>query len=232
MSNPLNPAHSDKILVVDDTPANLHLLTNLLKEHGYTVHPASDGELSLRFAQTTLPDLILLDIRMPGMDGYEVCRRLKAEERTASVPIIFISILEDERDKVKGFQMGAVDYITKPFQPEEVLARIKTHLRLRELTERLERAVDERTGELTDANQRLQQEIIERRKAEEELRKLNEELDRRVKERTQELEAKNAELKGKNAELEQMNKLFVGRELRMIELKKRIKELEEKTGEF
>src|SRR5512137_2881382 len=165
MNKVTNNARSDRILVVDDTTANLQLLTNLLTEHGYTVHPASDGELALEFVRSTLPDLILLDIRMPGMDGYEVCRRLKEDERTRDIPVIFISILEDERDKVKGFRQGAVDYITKPFQPEEVLARIQTHLRLRELTERLEQKVAERTEELEIANQRLQQEIEERRRA-------------------------------------------------------------------
>src|SRR5512137_3060730 len=155
----------NRLLVVDDTAANRQLLTNLLTEQGYIVHPASDGELALEFVRTTLPDLILLDIRMPGMDGYEVCRQLKSDERTRDIPVIFISILEDERDKVKGFREGAVDYITKPFQPEEVLARIQTHLRLRELTERLEQKVAERTEELEIANQRLQQEIEERRRA-------------------------------------------------------------------
>src|SRR5512137_2750661 len=147
MNKVTNNARSDRILVVDDTTANLQLLMNLLTEQGYTVYPASDGELALEFVRSILPDLILLDIRMPGMDGYEVCRRLKAAERTRSIPIIFISILEDERDKVQGFQAGAVDYITKPFQPEEVLARVRTHLRLRELTERLEQKVGERTDE-------------------------------------------------------------------------------------
>lgn len=161
-----------KILVVDDTPANLQLLTNLLTEHGFTVYPASDGELALEFVTSTLPDLILLDIRMPGMDGYEVCRRLKAEERSRSVPVIFISILEDQHDKVKGFREGAVDYITKPFQPEEVLARVGIHLRLRELTERLEQNVNERTDALTRTNELLRQEVAERRRAEEELRQI------------------------------------------------------------
>src|SRR5512136_261414 len=156
----------NRLLVVDDTAANRQLLTNLLTEHGYTVHPASDGELALEFVRTTLPDLILLDIRMPGMDGYEVCCRLKADERTREVPVIFISILEDERDKVKGFREGGVDYITKPFQPEEVLARIQTHLSLRELTERLEHKVAERTGELETANQLLRQEIAEHKRVE------------------------------------------------------------------
>jgi PAS domain S-box-containing protein len=170
----MNTAHSGRILVVDDATANLQILTNLLTEHGYAVHPASTGKLALEFVQTIIPDLILLDIRMPGMDGYEVCRRLKADERTESIPVIFISILEDERDKVKGFQAGAVDYITKPFQPDEVLARVGTHLRLRELTERLEQKVGERTEELMIANQRLQGEIIERRQAEEALRKSEE----------------------------------------------------------
>ncbi|MCG2749298.1 MAG: response regulator [Desulfobulbaceae bacterium] len=166
MHKEMNPAHFERILVVDDATANLQLLTNLLTEHGYIVHPASDGKLALEFVRIILPDLILLDIRMPGMDGYEVCRRLKADERTRSIPIIFISILEDERDKVRGFQEGAVDYITKPFQPEEVLARVRTHLRLRELTEHLEHKVAERTAELMIAKERLQQELAERVQAE------------------------------------------------------------------
>ncbi len=170
MNQETTQARSDRILVVDDTTANLQLLTNLLTDQGYTVHPASDGELALEFVQSTLPDLIFLDIRMPGMGGYEVCRRLKADERTRAVPVIFISILEDERDKVKGFQAGAVDYITKPFQPEEVLARIRTHLQLRDLTVRLEQKVAERTRDLETTNQQLLLEIAERKLAEKGLR--------------------------------------------------------------
>jgi PAS domain S-box-containing protein len=160
----------NRILVVDDTTANLQLLTRLLTAHGYTVHPASDGELALEFVRSTLPDLILLDIRMPGMDGYEVCRRLKADKRTHSIPVIFISILEDECNKIKGFQAGAVDYITKPFQAEEVLARVRIHLHLRELTEHLEQKVSERTEELHTANAQLQHELAERIQVEERLR--------------------------------------------------------------
>jgi DNA-binding response OmpR family regulator len=223
MSEKMTDRHPDRILFVDDTTANLQLLTNLLREQGYTVHPASDGKLALEFVRTTLPDLILLDIRMPGMDGYEVCRQLKADERTRAVPVIFISILEDQGDKVKGFREGAVDYITKPFQLEEVLARIQTHLRLQELTERLEQKVAERTEELEIANQRLQQEVAERKRAEEALNRLNEELEQRVGKRTRELERR-------NCELERMNKAFVGRELRMVELKERIRELEERLA--
>ncbi len=160
----------NRILVVDDTAANRQLLTNLLTAHGYTVYPASDGELALEFVESTLPDLILLDIRMPEMDGYTVCRRLKANARTCAIPVIFISILEDERDKIKGFQAGAVDYITKPFQAEEVLARVRIHLNLRELTEHLEQKVAERTEELAGANQKLLEEIAERMQAEIQLR--------------------------------------------------------------
>jgi PAS domain S-box-containing protein len=170
MHKEMNTSHLDRILVVDDTTANLQLLTNLLTAHGYTVHPASDGELALEFVRSTQPDLILLDIRMPGIDGFEVCHRLKADERTRAIPVIFISILEDERDKVKGFQAGAVDYITKPFQAEEVLARVRIQLHLRELTEHLEQKVAERTEALHAANAQLQRELAERKQAEAALR--------------------------------------------------------------
>jgi signal transduction histidine kinase/DNA-binding response OmpR family regulator len=173
----MNHERFNKILVVDDSTANLQLLMNLLSEQGYTVYPASDGALALEFVKSTLPDLILLDIKMPEMDGYEVCRRLKANERVASIPVIFLSALEEESDKVKGFQAGGVDYITKPFQPDEMLARVGLHLRLRELTERLEQEVDARTKELTIANDRLEQEIAEHRQAEEALHESRQRLD-------------------------------------------------------
>jgi PAS domain S-box-containing protein len=161
-------SHLGKILVVDDTTANLQLLMNLLKTHGYTVYPASDGELAMEFVRSTLPDLILLDIRLPGIDGIEVCRQLKADEKTRSIPIIFISALEDKHTKVRGFQAGAVDYIIKPFQTEEVLARVRLHLDLRELTEHLERKVTERTEELQTTNTQLQRELSERKQMEQE----------------------------------------------------------------
>ncbi|MEJ2622016.1 MAG: response regulator [Candidatus Thiodiazotropha sp.] len=167
----------DKILVVDDNTANLQLLMTLLTAHGYTVFPASDGELALEFIQSTLPDLILLDIKLPGVDGFEVCRQLQADIRTRTIPIVFLSALEDEHDKVTGFQAGGVDYITKPFQPEEMLARVRIHLRLRELTERLEQKVNTRTKELLFANQQLKEEIEERRQAEEALRESRQRLE-------------------------------------------------------
>ena len=176
-----------RVLVVDDTSDNLQLLTSILTRHGYSVDTAANGEQALKLLGTVLPDLILLDIRMPVMDGYEVCRRLKSDEDTRAIPVIFISALEDEGDKVKGFQLGAVDYVTKPFQPEEVLERVKAHLGAREWTLQLEREVRKRTEELAAANHRLKQELSERRRAEEALRRLNEDLEERVRERTREL---------------------------------------------
>ena len=119
------------ILVVDDTPANLRLLANMLRDGGYKVRPVSSGEMALRVVEATPPDLILLDITMPEMDGYEVCRRLKADPRWRDIPVLFISALTDTADKVRAFQAGGVDYVGKPFQFEEVDARVRTHLELR-----------------------------------------------------------------------------------------------------
>jgi CheY-like chemotaxis protein len=127
MNNIAAPA--PEILVVDDTPANLQLVAGMLREHGYKVRPVASAVLALQAAQAAPPDLILLDINMPEMDGYEVCRRLKAEDKTRDVPIIFLSALDDTIDKVKAFQCGGFDYIGKPFEFEEVEARVNTHLR-------------------------------------------------------------------------------------------------------
>ncbi|MES9941888.1 MAG: GAF domain-containing protein [Candidatus Thiodiazotropha sp. 6PLUC2] len=132
--------------------------------------PAINGELAMEFVNSRLPDLILLDIKMPGLDGYEVCRRLKADDNTRQIPIIFLSALEDESDKVKGFLAGGVDYITKPFQPEELLARVGVHLRLQELTKGLEQEVSARTLKLRIANKHLEEEINRRQEVEEALR--------------------------------------------------------------
>jgi signal transduction histidine kinase len=119
------------IMVVDDTPVNLRLLTGMLKERGYKVRPVANGKFALQTAKHDPPDLILLDILMPEMNGYEVCERLKAEEQLAKIPVIFISALDETMDKVKAFKVGGVDYVTKPFQFEEVEARVATHLELR-----------------------------------------------------------------------------------------------------
>jgi signal transduction histidine kinase len=185
-----------EIVVVDDSLTNLQFLTNLFEGYGYCVRPASNGLLALETVAARLPDLILLDVKMPGMDGYEVCRRIKSDEHSRKVPVIFISALGETTDKVEGFKAGGVDYITKPFEREEVLARVGTHLRLGELTEHLERKVAERTEALHSANAQLHRELSERKAAEEALHRLNAELDRRVLERTAELEASNMELEG------------------------------------
>lgn len=129
---------SFSILVVDDTPDNLRLLVGLLTEKGYKIRPVTSGKMALSAAQGMPPDLILLDINMPEMDGYQVCEQLKADERTRDIPVIFLSALNDVFDKVKAFAIGGVDYITKPFQIEEVLARINTHLAMKTLQTHLQ----------------------------------------------------------------------------------------------
>lgn len=121
------------ILVVDDNPANLNVLFDIFGDMKYDVLFASDGESCLRLVETEYPDLILLDVMMPGIDGFETCRRLKANDRTKEIPVIFMTALSETLDKVRGLELGAVDYITKPIQPEEVLARVKTHLTLRKM---------------------------------------------------------------------------------------------------
>jgi len=123
------------ILIVDDTPANLNVLSAILGKRGYRVRPAINGALALKAAQKAAPDLILLDVQMPGMDGYEVCRQLKSDPQTRDIPVVFISALDDVLDKVEAFQAGGVDYITKPFQIEEVLARVENQLVLHQQRE-------------------------------------------------------------------------------------------------
>jgi len=127
------------IMIVDDTPANLRLLEGILGEEGYNVRPFPGGRFALKAAQNDPPDLILLDINMPEMNGYEVCAKFKSEEKTRDIPIIFISALNEVKDKMEAFSTGGVDYITKPFQFEEVQARVDTHLQLRYLQTELER---------------------------------------------------------------------------------------------
>jgi putative two-component system response regulator len=138
-----------KILAVDDTPASLRLLKDILKAEGYEVRSAISGELALHAATSNPPELVLLDIRMPGMDGYEVCRRLKAQPATSHVPVIFVSAVSETDEKVQGFKLGAVDFVTTPYQRDELLARVRTHLELNRLRNHLEELVEERTYQLT-----------------------------------------------------------------------------------
>lgn len=129
------------ILIVDDTPANLQLLVNLLAVQRYRIRPVTSGEAALKAVAVQAPDLVLLDINMPGMNGYEVCRRLKRDPETAHIPIIFISALTEVTEKVNAFSAGGVDYVTKPFQVEEILARVGTHLALRRSRLELEQSL-------------------------------------------------------------------------------------------
>ena len=147
------PNHRDNILIVDDVLENLDLLSRILIRRGYTVRSVEKGEAAIAIAKTGWADLILLDINMPEMDGYEVCRHLKEDERTDSVPVIFMSALDEVANKVNAFSVGGVDYITKPFQIKEVIARVKTHLQLRNLQKNLETQVVSRTIELATALQ-------------------------------------------------------------------------------
>ncbi|OQY45622.1 MAG: hypothetical protein B6242_09920 [Anaerolineaceae bacterium 4572_78] len=136
MNNKTNTSKGN-ILIVDDIPENIRLLASTLKKQGYKVRKAINGSMALTGVQAFLPDLILLDIMMPDMDGYQVCEKLKADEQTRNIPIIFISALDDMLDKVKAFKVGGVDYISKPFQTEEVLARVETHLSLQTMQNQL-----------------------------------------------------------------------------------------------
>ncbi len=139
MNASLSYPDKPSILVVDDTPANLQLLASMLKERGYRTRPVPSGLLALQAALSEPPDLILLDINMPEMNGFEVCQSLKADEKLKDIPVIFISALNEVLDKVRAFAVGGVDYITKPFQFDEVQARVNTHLKLWHLQQELEK---------------------------------------------------------------------------------------------
>jgi sigma-B regulation protein RsbU (phosphoserine phosphatase) len=139
---------TESILLVDDNPTNLQVLFQTLEGVGCKLLIAKNGEMALTIAGKALPDLILLDIMMPDIDGYEVCRRLKTNPATSGTPVIFLSALGDTGDKVKGLQLGAVDYITKPFQPDEVIARVNTHLTIHRLKREVESQKDQLEHEL------------------------------------------------------------------------------------
>lgn len=180
------------ILVVDDSRADLRLLVGILAERGHIVRPILDGASALTGAQAEPPDMILLDVNMPHMDGYEVCQRLKSDDHTGDIPVIFISASDQIFDKVKAFSIGGVDYITKPFQTEEVLARIETHLTLHSIEQRLK-----------TQNSALQQEIAERKRVEAELQQHRDHLEKLVAARTADLQVANRQLQREIAERKQ-----------------------------
>ncbi len=184
----------DAILVVDDTPTNLGFLVDFLAQSGFDVSVATSGEIALRQLQHEQPDLILLDVMMPGIDGFETCRRLKADMATRHIPVIFMTALTDTADKVRGLTSGSVDYVTKPLQQEEVLARVRTHLEVR----RLQRLLEEQ-------NAALQAEVEMRQQAQRALEQSNEDLERRVSERTAALQTALAEVKVLQNQLQNEN---------------------------
>ncbi len=193
---PSQPLDMGVILIVDDMPTNLEVLFETLTGEGFEVSVATGGESALQQAKYAQPDLILLDVMMPGIDGFETCRRFQSNPTTQDIPIIFMTALADSTDKVKGLSLGAVDYITKPFQQEEVLARIRIHLKLRNM------------GKILAAqNVQLRQEAEERRIAESALQNLTQMLEQRVAERTSELTQALHQLKQTQIQLVQDEKL-------------------------
>jgi signal transduction histidine kinase len=202
-SNPQN------ILIVDDNPTNLEVLSETLSREGFQVSIATDGESALEQIQYFRPTLILLDIMMPGIDGYETCKRLKQDSSTQDIPVIFMTALSETQNKITGFSLGAVDYITKPFQREEVLARVKVHFQLQNLTKTLE-----------EQNKLLKHEISQREAAEASLIHLNQRLEERVKERTGTLTTALAKLRQAQVQLVQQKQDLENRvEERTAELK-------------
>lgn len=201
------------ILIVDDNPTNLSVIVDYLEDSGLTILVSQDGESSLKRAKYAKPGIILLDVLMPGINGYETCKRLKSEPETQDIPVIFMTALSSTEDKVKGFEVGAVDYVTKPIQPAEVLARIKLHLQLRFMTQTLSRQNEVLTAEverrktiqtrLRNINSKLEQEAQERIAAQNALKRLNQELERRVEERTVLLKQSNHQLQQEVVERKQ-----------------------------
>ncbi|CAD5956780.1 Cyclic di-GMP phosphodiesterase PA4781 [Planktothrix tepida] len=188
-SNSATPSLAN-ILIVDDVPDNLRVLSQVLLQQGYRVRKATNGQFALNSAQLMPPDLILLDVMMPELDGYEACRFLKADERTRDIPIIFITARDDIESKLMGFEVGGLDYITKPFDVQEVVVRVATQLKV----SRLQKELQLQKEQLEQKNQQLEQEISDRITAQTELQNLNQELETKVEQRTQELRLRNQEL--------------------------------------
>jgi len=182
-----------EILIVDDDPSSLQTLSDVLLEQGYGIRRARDAQTALMIIQNAPPDLILLDVRMPEMDGYELCQRLKSNEASCNIPVLFLSGLDETTDKIKGYKVGGVDYITKPFQVEEVLARVEAHLSLFKLQYQLEKQ-----------NEKLEYTIKERDTAQLKLQKSHDGLEQRVKERTTKLKEANLKLINEIAERKQI----------------------------
>ncbi|MBV6624112.1 MAG: response regulator [Rivularia sp. (in: Bacteria)] len=192
----MDSLETNVILIVDDTPSNLEVLSEALTVAGFEVAVATNGESALKQAEYDPPELILLDVMMPGIDGFETCRRLKQNQITKDIPVIFMTALNDSQDKVIGLSLGAVDYITKPFQQAEVLARIQVHVKLQSLSKKLEQQ-----------NIRLKEEVKQRIEAETALHQLNQNLEQQVTQRTWELSQALHDLQQAQLQLVQSEKL-------------------------
>lgn len=214
------------LLIVDDAPANLGVVVDSLTDRGFRVLIALDGEEAIERARFSQPDLILLDVKMPGMSGFETCRKLKADWRTRDVPVIFMTVADDIDDMVEGFDAGGIDYVTKPVRIEEMMARINVHLAMRAM---------HRT--LIEKNRRLENEVAVRECAERELSRVRDELEARVAKRTQELARANADLRAQQRELlesrEQLRELGAHMEAVREEERKRIAlEIHDELGQL
>lgn len=205
--NALSHTEAPTILVVDDTPANLVVMVDYLGCHGFSLVVAQGGEEAIERARFAHPDLILLDVMMPGINGFETCRQLKKQHDTAHIPVIFMTALSDPVDKIRGFDAGGVDYITKPFQLDEVLARVNTHLALQAMQR-----------QLTAQNLALQNEAAVRKEAEAALHRAHDELEERVALRTAELAQANASLTCEIIERGRMQDALLEREARIRRL--------------
>ena len=190
---------SGDLLLVDDDASALQIMQSLLSAEGYEIRGALNGQTALLFAKESPPDLILLDVRLPDMDGYQICRELRDDPKTAGIPVIFISGLEDVGHKIKGFTAGGVDFVTKPFQAEELLARVGTHLSLR----RLQVKIEEQNARLEEEVRKTKKAHQEVKEADEALRRANERLEERVEERTRELMVANRQLAASEKALEE-----------------------------